>query len=78
MRGFYKDSELETAIKDVKDIAAGNRQQGDVAHWVVYNEEGDVVCTGYIDDNGNNSYNDEYGPDQYYHSLPCIPVDWDE
>lgn len=57
LNGYYDYTNKREAIKDIKDIAKGNRPQGDTANWSVYSaEDGRLVAKGWIDDSGSHLY----------------------
>ena len=55
--GYYEYTNKREAIKDIKDIAKGNRLQGGTANWVVRDVKyGRIVAKGWIDDFGSHNY----------------------
>lgn len=57
LNGYYEYTIKREAIKDIKDIAKGNRPQGNEANWIVWDaQNGRVVAKGWIDDAGSHLY----------------------
>lgn len=70
LNGHYEYTNKRKAIKDIKDIAKGNRPQGGTVDWAVrVAANRQIVAKGWIDDSGSHNFSKEEIMDENYISL---------